>query len=333
MRFASIFRDGGLACAGGAAALACALAAADATVLLAQTPPAATYRARTDLVVLQVAVTDARHRYVPGLSAEDFVVYEDGAPQKIVVFESAAAPLDVMLLMDTSASMDGRLDVAQRAAIGLIEMLRPGDRTGLLVFNTAAEFAHPLSEERDLVAAAVRSTSPGGATALYEALYFALKAMPRAKQSGEVRRQAVVMLSDGADNYSRIAFDYVLEAAGAGDVTIFTILLGPPAAGYPLGPHQRWQDAAARFEMRRLAEGTGGRMFIASDPAELAHVYEQIGNELREQYWLAYAPATVKPGFRRVSVRVTQPPGLQARTRDGYDASRRAPPPTPRATP
>ena len=330
MRFASIFRNGGLARAGGAV-LACALAA-HAAVLLAQTPPAATYRARTDLVVLQVAVTDARHRYVPGLGAEDFVVYEDGAPQKIVVFASAAAPLDVMLLMDTSASMDGRLDVAQRAAIGLLEMLRPGDRAGLLVFNTAAEFAHPLSAERDLVAAAVRRTSPGGATALYEALYLALKALPRAQQSGEVRRQAVVVLSDGADNYSHIPFDYVLEAAGAGDVTVFTILLGPPAAGYPVGAHQRWQDAAARFEMRRLAEGTGGRMFIASDPGELAHVYEQIGNELREQYWLAYAPAIVKPGFRRVAVRVMQPPGLRARTRAGYDASHRAPPPTPRVT-
>ena len=170
--------------------------------------------------------------------------------------------------------------------------------------------------------AAVRRTSPGGATALYEALYLALKALPRAQQSGEVRRQAVVVLSDGADNYSHIPFDYVLEAAGAGDVTVFTILLGPPA-GYPPGAHQRWQDAAARFEMRRLAEGTGGRMFIASDPGELAHVYEQIGNELREQYWLAYAPAIVKPGFRRVAVRVRQPPGLQARTRAGYDASHR----------
>jgi len=333
MRFASTFRNGGLARAGGAAVLGCVLAAAQAAVLPAQAPPAATYRARTDLVVLQVAVTDARHRYVPGLRAEDFVVYEDGAPQEIVVFESAAAPLDVMLLMDTSGSMGGRLDVAQRAAIGLVEMLRPGDRAGLVVFNTSAEFAHPLSEERDRVAAAVRRTSPAGATALYEALYLALKALPRAQQPGDIRRQALVVLSDGADNYSRIPFDHVLEAAGAGDVTIFTILLGPSAMGYPLGPNQRWDDAAARFEMRRLAEDTGGRMFIATHLGELAHVYEQIGNELREQYWLAYAPATVRPGFRRVSVRVIQPAGLQARTRAGYEASRRAPPPTPRATP
>ena len=333
MRFASIFRSGGLTRTGGGAVLGCVLAAAQAAVLPAQAPPAATYRARTDLVVLQVAVTDARHRYVPGLRAEDFVVYEDGTPQEIVVFESASAPLDVMLLMDTSGSMGGRLHVAQRAANGLIEMLRPGDRAGLVVFNTAAEFAHPLSEDRDRVAAAVRGTSAEGATALYEAVYLALKALARGQQPGDVRRQALVVLSDGADNFSHIPFEYVLEAAGAGDVTIFTIVLGGSAAASPVGSHQRWLDAAARFEMRRLAEDTGGQMFIASAPGELAQVYEKIGNELREQYWLAYAPAKIQAGFRRVSVRVIQPSGLQARTRAGYDASRRAPPPPPHATP
>jgi Ca-activated chloride channel family protein len=332
MRFASIFHDG-IARAGGRAVLACAVVASHAAVLPAQSPPAATYRAGTDLVVLQVAVTDARHRYVPGLRAEDFAVYEDGAPQEIVVFASAAAPLDVMLLIDTSGSMAGRLDVAQRAAIDLLATLREGDRAGLVVFNTTAEFAHPLSEERDQVAAAVRGASAGGATALYEAVYLALRALAQA-QPAHVRRQALVVLSDGADNFSHIPFEYVLEAAGAGDVTIFTILLGSPSLPHPLA-NQRWQDAAARFEMRRLAEDTGGRMFTASSPYELAHVYEQIGNELREQYWLAYVPATMRPGFRRVSVRITHPPGLQARTRTGYDASRRAAAPSqaPRVTP
>ena len=321
--------------AGGGAILACTLAAAHGGLLSAQTPPAAMYRARTDLVVLQVAVTDARHRYVSGLRAEDFAVYEDGAPQEVVVFASAAAPLDVMLLMDPSGSMGGRLAVAQRAAVDLLARLREGDRAGLVVFNTAAEFAHPLSEDRDRVAAAVLGTTAGGSTALYEAVYLALKALARAQQSAAVRRQALVVLSDGSDNFSHVPFEYVLEAAGAGDVTIFTILLGSPTVGYPLGSHPRWVDAAARFEMRRLAEDTGGRMFVASGPNELAHVYEQIGSELREQYWLAYAPATVHPGFRRVSVRVRQPAGLQARTRAGYDPSRRvmASARAPRATP
>jgi len=75
--------------------------------------------------------------------------------------------------------------------------------------------------------------------------------------------------------------------------------------------------------MRRLAEDTGGRAFVTTDAAELPAVYEQIGAELREQYWLAYVPSVSQPGFRRVSVRVTDPPGLQARTRTGYNAGAR----------
>ena len=330
MRSGSTFRNGGLARACAGAVIACALAAAQAVNLPAQAPPAATYRARTDLVVLQVAVTDARHRHVSGLGAADFAVYEDGVLQEIAVFASAAAPLDVMLLLDTSGSMTGRLDVAQHAAIDLIGMLRPGDRAGLMVFNTSAQVAHPLSEAHDQVVAAVRRTAPGGATALYESAYLSLKALLRAQQAGEVRRQALVVLSDGADNHSHVPFDYVLEAAGAGDVTVFTILLGPPASQPAPGPLDRWLDATVRFEMRRLAEDTGGRTFFASAPEQLAHVYEQIGDELRAQYWLAFTPVSARPGFRRVAVRVAQPPGLRARTRAGYHALHRAP---PRVTP
>ena len=85
-------------------------------------------------------------------------------------------------------------------------------------------------------------------------------------------------------------------------------------------PADGWRTATARFEMRRLAEDTGGRLFATTDPAGLAAVYEQIANELRAQYWLAYTSSAGRTGFRRVSVRVNEPPGLVARTRSGYIA-------------
>ena len=323
MRFVSIFRDKRLAhaCRGGALALS--VVAVTVGLPAQESAPSATYRARTDLVVLQVAVTDARHQYVSGLRVEDFTVYEDGVRQEIAVFASATAPLDVMLLIDTSGSMLGRLDVAKRAAIDLLASLNEGDRAGLILFNTYAEFAHPITEDLGKVAAAIRGASADGATALYEAVYVALSALAHAQPpDGGIRRQALVVLSDGADNFSHIPFQYALQSARASDVTIFTILLGSPLPGNPLATNAPWRDATVRFEMRRLAEDTGGRLFTASAAEELSHVYHQIGKELREQYWLAYA-ATNRPGFRRVSVRVTRPPGLQARTRTGYDASSR----------
>jgi Ca-activated chloride channel family protein len=313
MRFASI-------CLSALAIVASAVAAS------AQPPtPPALYRARTDLVALQVAVTDGTHRYVSGLGAENFAVYEEGVRQEIALFASSAAPLDVLLLMDTSASMDTRLDTARLAAIELLNTLRPGDRAGLVLFHTSAELAHPLSEDREGVTVAVERASAGGATALYEAVYLALDLLARERRTETaVRRQALVVLSDGADNRSRIPFDQALDAARAGGVTIFTIVPGGPLPGAQFGSALRWgPDALLRFEMRQLAEDTGGRAFVVPEQTQLTAVYQQIAGELREQYWLAYARTSAQPGFRRVSVRVTAPPGLVARTRTGYDGGRR----------
>src|SRR6185436_11608606 len=131
--------------------------------------------------------------------------------------------------------------------------------------------------------------------------------------------QALVVLSDGQDNASHFPFEQALDAARAGDVTIFTIVPGEKTPT-PLSETESWLDRTMRFEMRRLAEDTGGRAFATTDAAELPGVYEQIGTELREQYWLAYSPSSRQAGFRRVSVRVLDPPGLQARTRTGYTA-------------
>ena len=289
----------------------------------AQTESPSTYRAGTDLVVLQVAVTDGQRRFVSGLRAENFSVLEEGAPQRIELFETSDSPLDMMVLIDTSASMYSRIEITKRAAIDLIKTLRPGDRVGLILFNTIVALTRPLSEDRDSVIAGIKTATPIGATAMYESIYLALHQLARVRHAQDgVRRQALVVLSDGLDNASHIPFEQALEAARTGDVTIFTIVPGEKDT-VPMPESLNWMDRTMRFEMRRLAEDTGGRAFVTTGPAELPAVYEAIGTELREQYWLAYVPTFVQPGFRRVSVRVTDPPGLQARTRAGYSAGSR----------
>jgi VWFA-related protein len=243
-------------------------------------------------------------------------------PQPVALFATSDAPLDVLLLMDTSGSMEYFLPVAKRAATDLVSRLRHGDRAGLLLFDVGASVAHSLSNEHDSVIASIRRVSPGGATALYEAVYVGLHALSRAPRTDDtVRRQALVVLTDGIDNASHIPFDQTLDAARSGDVTIFTILPGMPPPDAAAAPTIGWHNPTVRYEMRRLAEDTGGRTFATTDLAGLADVYEQIGNELRAQYWLAYAGAHSGGGFRRVSVRVNDPPGLLARTRTGYNAA------------
>ena len=316
MQFGSIFPDrrvrAGIAVA---VVLSAGLAAAQTDV------PPTVFRAGTDLVVLQVSVSDAQRRHVAGLRAENFTVFDEGVPQPVALFATSDAPLDVMLLMDASGSMDVRLPVATAAAADLVDTLRGGDRAGLLVFEVGATIAHPLSDKLDSVSKAIREVAPGGATALYEAVYLALDTLSRVRRAdGGVRRQALVVFSDGMDNASRVPFEQALDAARTGDVTIFTIMPGRAPTADPVLRSVGWHDAAARFEMRRLAEDTGGRAFVTTDPAGLTGVFEQIGSELRAQYWLAYAAAASRPGYRRVSVRVNDPPGLLARTRTGYNA-------------
>ena len=316
MRSASIFPDRRVRAG---VALAMVLSAA---LVAAQTgAPPAVYRAGTDLVVLQVSVSDAQRRHVSGLRAENFTVFDEGVPQPLSVFATSDAPLDVMLLLDTSGSMDLWLPVAKVAAANLVRTLRSEDRAGLILFDVGATVAHGLSERHDSVIKAIRAVSSGGATALYQSVYIGLHTLALARRTDDaIRRQALVVLTDGADNASYIPFEQALTAARSGNVTIFTIMPGLPPPEAAAMPSLGWRNATSRFEMRRLAEDTGGRTFATADPAGLADVYEQIGNELRTQYWLAYAASPGGAGFRRVSVRVNEPPGLLVRTRSGYIA-------------
>ena len=293
-----------------------------AGLVVAQTDvPSTVFRARTELVVLQVSVSDGQRRHVAGLRAENFTVFDEGVPQPLALFATSESPLDVLLLMDTSGSMDVHLPVATAAAVDLVGTLRQGDRAGLLLFDVGATTAHPLTDDHRSVIAAIQAVSPGGATAVYEAVYLALDTLSRVRRAdGGVRRQALVVLSDGVDNASRIPFEQALDSARRGDVTIFTIMPGRLPTATPATASVGRHEPTVRFEMRRLAEDTGGRAFVATDPAGLTEVYEQIGSELRAQYWLAYAPGSSRAGYRRVSVRVNDPPGLLARTRTGYNA-------------
>jgi Ca-activated chloride channel homolog len=228
-------------------------------------------------------------------------------------------------LIDTSASMGGRIEFVQDAAVGLIHQLQPNDRAAVVLFNSRVQIARGLTGDVASLEQAVRSASPGGATALYEAIYVGLRELTRARgDGGELRRQGLVVLSDGDDNNSHVMFDDVIEEARQRPATIFTIL--PSPAGELLTAAQGRLRTQTLFAMRQLAEETGGRMFTPAVLTDLAGVYREIGGELNQQYWLAYTPAPdTTGGFRRVSVRVDTRPGLRARTRSGYYSSRQPP--------
>jgi Ca-activated chloride channel family protein len=307
-------------------ALAALLAAVTAAAPSARQTPNATFRGGTDLVVLQLVVVDQQGRTVSGLGLDDFGVYDEGQRQAPMLFASSTSPLDLVVLMDTSASMEERLPLAQDATMGLLRAMREGDEAAVVLFSDAVRVAQPLTGDRAGLEAAVRQASAGGATALYEALYVSVRELARGRHAGgALRRQAIVVLSDGDDNRSRVVgFDDVLDAARRSAVTIFSITPAPTA---PPPPTLGGRPPTALFEMRQLAEETGGRAFVPSVTSELGRVYQDIAAELAQQYWLAYTPPpAAREGFRRVSVRIETRPGLRARTRAGYYAEPRPAP-------
>jgi Ca-activated chloride channel homolog len=295
------------------------LALIAATALTVEARQRAQFRAGVELVSLNVTVTDASGRYVTDLEPADFLVVEDGRPQEVVFFSRAASPLAVSILVDTSGSMRRDLPLAKDAAWQFVTRLRPGDLVQVVEFDRRLHVLQDFTDDRAALQRAVGRIRLGGATSLYNAVYVALdlfRSLP-VPQEDEIRRDVIVVLSDGADTSSLIEFDQVLEAARRSPIVIYAIGLGLSS---PRGQAPRTHPT---FALRRLAQDTGGRMLEARTGQDLSHVYTDIANELSSQYVLGYVsnqPST-STAWRPISVRV-QRPGLQARTRAGYYAIR-----------
>lgn len=291
----------------------------------AQEPPAAglqppTFRSGTNLVALNVTVTDAASHYVTGLGRGDFAVFEDGVQQSVRFFESTGVPVDLIVLLDTSSSMSDKMDIVHEAAIGFLKTLRDGDRGAIVAFADSVSVLQPLTGDRALLDKAVLSTRAHGATALNNAIYISLKQFAQAAhQSGDVRRQAIAVLSDGEDTASLVSFDDVMALARKTGVNIYTVGLRSRAAvQHAEGAHQYFSEAD--YSMRTLARETGAQSFFPLQAAELKNVYSSIAAELASQYSIGYVPVNTRTDgrFRRVVVQVTSRPELRPRTRLGY---------------
>lgn len=282
------------------------------------------FRSGVNMVSLNVTVTDARERHVAGLSKSDFAVYEDGKPQEITYFAGDPAALDLAILLDTSGSMESTLSQVQQAAVRLLGSLRPGDRASFTEVKRGMRLLQPLTSDFAGVEAAIRSTTAGGDTAIFQAIYVALRELQRAARPSEVRRQALIVLSDGDDTASVIQFDDVLDAARRSGVAIYCVSLRPAgltAIGFTPAPPPNGVDGD--YALRTLAQHTGGRSFFRLTTRDLARTCGAIAAELAEQYSLGYVPANQNDDgqFRRVVVQILGSAGSRARTRPGYFAS------------
>ena len=303
-----------------------------------QDQPAAsrpTFHSSAALVALNVTVQDRSEKFVRDLQPADFAIYDDGVKQDVAFFESSRVPVDLILLLDASASMSSELSLVHEAAAGFLKTLRPGDRGAVVTFATDVRVAQPLTSDQALLQTAVQRTPAFGNTSLNTAVYVALKEFGNTAQSpGEVRRQAIVVLSDGADTASLVSFDDVVNLARGMGVSIYTVMLqSRMETQHPsyASRDPRLSEEAA-YTMKTLAKETGAQAFFPQ-PFGLKAVYASIAAELASQYSIGYIPANPGPGgaFHHVNVQVVTRPQMFSRTRLGYIAAAVVPLPLVRA--
>ena len=293
--------------------LCCALVVSGVFVTGQEKPQV--FRAGVEMVSLNVTVTDSTGRYVTDLEQTDFSVFEDGSKQELAFFNKTNLPIALSLLIDSSASMEQRMEHAQEAAIGFARKIRSQDMAQVVDFDSRVEIKSGFTNNFGDLESAIRSTSAGGSTALHNAVYISLKelAKVKAKNPDEIRRQAIVVLSDGEDTSSLVSFEEVLELAKRSETAIYTIGLQPRETTALRGFRE------AEFVLRQLAQETGGRAFFAQKIEDLKDVYGQIADELSSQYSMGYASKNPRRdgAFRRLVVQ-TNRPNTTARTKRGY---------------
>jgi Ca-activated chloride channel family protein len=279
----------------------------------------AVFKTGVDVVNLAVTVTDPKGRFVTDLGEGDFEVLEEGIRQPLTIFTREDLPVSLAILIDTSASMDAKLGQAQAAAIRFVKTLHPADEAQVVQFSQRAEVIQDFTSDKAELETAIRGTHATGDTALYTALYVALKDLERRHRDAELRRRAVVVLSDGEDTASRVTDEQVLDLAKRTGIGVYGVgLFGAdaPASARSLNPDQ------STFFFSALGRATGGQAHFLKNVSQLDGVYDRLAQELRSQYGLGYVSNNPAHDgrWRRVVVRTPTHLNVDIRHKLGYFA-------------
>jgi len=279
-----------------------------------QDQPTPAFRAGVDVVSLNVTVSDLDGRFITNLDQTNFQVYEDGVQQNVTFFTRTQLPIALAMLIDTSASMDEKMATAQEAAIGFSQRLRPEDLVEIVDFDSRVNILQTFTNDAVELEQAIQQTSAGGSTSLYNAIYISLRELSKAPlRRADVRREAIIVLSDGEDTSSLVTFDEVLEQAKRSETAIYSIGLQSDDSRSRVGFRE------ADFVLRQLAQETGGRAFFPNEVDELPKIYQEISDELSSQYSVGYISGNpLRNGqWRRIVVRVDRE-SVEARAKQGY---------------
>lgn len=278
-----------------------------------------TFRSDMSLVLVDVTVLDSRNRFVTGLRADTFRLLEDKVEQDLRFVSSEDAPVSVGVVFDTSGSMASRLQQSKQSVGSFLSTANPADEFFLIQFNDRAELSVPFTSSIEEIHNRIMFVPAKGTTALFDAVYLALNQMKTARNG----RKALLLVSDGSDNFSRYSENELAALIRETDVQIYAIgFFEPQFSRYRRSISQRRSGSAI---LARIAELTGGRYFPMRNMKDLPDVTQKIAFELHNQYTLGYVSSnTDRNGkYRRLQVKLTKAPGyarLRAYHRLGYYA-------------
>ena len=284
-----------------------------------------TFKTGVDLVSVSVVVNNHNGRPVTGLSRKDFELFDSGLTRAIADFRSEATPISVAVLLDTSGSMhiSGKWEGAREAVVKLAAELERGrDHIALFAFDSELHVVQPFTTSPAEVVNALSRVQPWGSTALFDAVAQTGK---RLESEGGMRR-AVIVITDGIDNRSRLDATDVSAAASAIDMPVYSFVVSSPL-------DQQLSDVAVasdggaakprRGTLDDLSRWTGGALFVSGTPLEATTAVKQIVTELRHQYVMSFESGT-PAGWHPLLVRVHEGNNLVVRTRSGYMAGPRS---------
>jgi Ca-activated chloride channel homolog len=283
-----------------------------------------TLRVKVSLVTVGVRVTDSRGHNVLGLKAQDFSIFDDGIARNIEFFSSEEQPITLGILLDRSFSMsyNRKLERAKEAAGALIRSAHEGSEYFYFAFDDQVRLQSDFTTDRERVHSAIQRTDLGDGTSLYDAIVEGLALCSRA----QLPRQALVIISDGADQHSRHELQETMRIVRESEMQIYTIgYFAPEEDKLYRTSGQRVALAGGRMidnprqVLEKIARESGAESFFPRSDAELSKVVEEITNDLRTQYTLAFYPQSEDRESRYHQLRVMVRGGhYNVRARPGY---------------